>query len=159
MILLNSRVFFGRRLLNLAARNFFPSGAAMSINDNYIQSFSTLSEQKTGMIDSIEARKRKLYTKNQLILMIQDGQTILFQDKRKSTASKTINRGWKSGWKCERCNMNQAVLTHHINQNYMDNRPNNLLRLCTPCHKTIHRILPKGIHLYKLTVWRYRKLF
>lgn len=98
-------------------------------------------------INFIEARKRKLYTKNQLLMKISDGEIILFNDKRRSTRSKTINRSWK----CERCKINDAVLTHHMNQNYMDNRPNNLLRICTPCHDAIHRVLPRGIHLYKLT--------
>lgn len=63
-------------------------------------------------------------------------------------------RGYNSTWEkvrtmklsenplCEQCKamsrITEAVLVHHINSNPRDNRAENLMSVCRPCHDVLH---------------------
>ena len=60
---------------------------------------------------------------------------------------------------CQKCQENgiitAAFLVHHINENELDNDPNNHLSLCGPCHETIHktgRWGKGGNHVFQQTI-------
>ena len=39
---------------------------------------------------------------------------------------------------CERCNLRPAVDMHHVDENPLNNAPDNLLGLCRSCHMDLH---------------------
>jgi len=42
---------------------------------------------------------------------------------------------------CEACGSQSETVVHHVNANPMDNSPNNLQTLCSPCHSFWHAML------------------
>lgn len=46
--------------------------------------------------------------------------------------------------KCEMCNATEGLECHHVNLQWLDNRPENLKWLCTKCHSKVHADLVKS---------------
>jgi hypothetical protein len=62
-------------------------------------------------------------------------------DKAVSTARRVASnqaRKVKGLALCERCNLRPAVDMHHIDENPLNNAPDNLLGLCRACHMDVH---------------------
>lgn len=53
-----------------------------------------------------------------------------------SGRERIYKRAWKD--KCQKCKKNLTKHLHHINKDNLDDRKENLLPVCIPCHKELH---------------------
>lgn len=86
----------------------------------------------------------KLFTKRELLVKYYPN--VYFDDKIRTQAPKK----YRHYGLCVKCGLNQAQDAHHINQNWKDNRKKNVMLVCKPCHRLIHKQEPKVIPLYKV---------
>ncbi len=51
----------------------------------------------------------------------------------------------RDNYTCQTCGLRsrKKMTVHHLNENHEDNRLENLLTLCRPCHDIVHNMQPK----------------
>lgn len=105
--------------------------------------------QRNLLLDILTKRlltKKEIKTIEELFFLPYFGHISLVGEynNRKATA-----KYYKRKPTCEKCGKGNSEVTHHINQNYNDNRAINLLFLCRACHKQIHKQGTGWVIVYK----------